>query len=349
MQSKPSCIGIFLGTLLSLAAATASAERPDSYNSDRDKLIREMQHEHGFDAEKLRMLMAKAVYRQSIIDAISRPAEAKPWSQYRPIFLTASRIEQGVEFWEQNAALLQQAEQVYGVPSELIVAIIGVETRYGGYLGKYPVLDALTTLAFGYPKRAAFFRSELIQFLLLTREEQVDATAVLGSYAGAMGLPQFIPSSYRAYAVDFDGDGRRDLWNSRADVIGSVAAYFQRHGWVRGEQITTRANGADSRHDSFVDTDMKPSIPYSSLRQAGIESEQPVADDTLVSLVRLDGEQGPEHWLGLNNFYVITRYNHSNLYAMAVYQLSREIVAERNRRIDFGQTKMSELNRAGFR
>jgi len=289
--------------------------------------------------------MGKVNYRQSIIDAITRPAEAKPWADYRAIVVTPRRIEQGVEFWNENVELLQQAEREYGVPPEMIVAIIGVETRYGRNIGKYPVLDALSTLAFGYPKRAKFFKRELSEFLLLTRDEQVDPESAVGSYAGAMGMPQFIPSSYRAYAVDFDKDGQRNLWNSRADIIGSVAAYFKQHGWTRGAPITSRASGVNNKHEAFINAGMKPSFTVSKLRRAGIKSEQPIAGDALTSLIRLDGEKGLEHWLGLHNFYVITRYNHSNLYATAVYQLSREILAERNMKMQHDNKQEVDANK----
>ena len=210
--------------------ANLSAAEPASYQLGKADFIAEMQANHGFDREQLQLLMDKATYRQAIIDAISRPAEGKSWREYRPIFVTESRSRQGVEFWDANADLLARAEAEYGVPPEIIVAIIGVETRYGQHLGSYPVLDSLSTLAFGYPKRGKFFRGELTEFMLLSREETIDMTSAMGSYAGALGMPQFIPSSYRAYAVDFDADGRRDLWQSSADVIGSVASYFKRHG-----------------------------------------------------------------------------------------------------------------------
>ncbi|MCB1759013.1 MAG: lytic murein transglycosylase B [Gammaproteobacteria bacterium] len=320
--------------LLALAVITGSgsaiADKPADFDSQVASFAEEMQRKHGFDASSLDRLLGPARYRQSIIDAITRPAEAKPWSQYRKIFVTDSRIRQGVEFWQANEALLGAAEREFGVPPEIIVAIIGVETRYGRHIGTYPVVDALTTLAFAYPKRSRFFTKELEEFLLLSHEEQLQGT-VVGSYAGAMGKPQFIPSSYRAYAIDFDGDGQRNLWESNADVIGSVAAYFKRHGWQGGAPITGRARGVNASHAGFVAAGMMPSIRLETLRAAGIGSDQPFADDALASLIELDGDQGTEHWLGLHNFYVITRYNHSNLYAMAVHQLSREILSERAR------------------
>jgi membrane-bound lytic murein transglycosylase B len=275
-------------------------------------------------------LLGQARFRSDIIEAMRRPAEAKPWYKYRPIFVTMARTRAGVQFWRSNEALLERAEREYGVAPEIIVAIIGVETRYGGYTGKHRVLDALSTLAFGYPKRAPFFRKQLEEFLLLTREEEVDPLKAKGSYAGAMGMPQFIPSSYREYAVDFDADGKRDLWNSTADAIGSVANYFRRHGWRDGEQVTLKARVRQRPDDALAEAGLKPSLPMQRLAGMGVEVKDSPPGDTLVSLVRLENRNGEEYWLGLQNFYVITRYNHSALYAMAVYQLSREILAERS-------------------
>jgi membrane-bound lytic murein transglycosylase B len=258
-----------------------------------------------------------------------RPYEAKPWYSYRPIFLTEQRILGGVGFWRNNRELLERAESVYGVPPQIVTAIIGIESNYGGNLGKHRVIDALSTLGFSYAKRANFFRKELEQFLLLAREESVDVLEATGSYAGAVGMPQFIPSSYRAYAVDFDRDGRRDLWGSRADAIGSVGSYFQRHGWRRGEPVAFDVRVSGRVPKGIPVAEKKPRRPGASwgrLQAAGVTAGESLLPSTRVTLVRLDAP-GPEYWLGLTNFYVITRYNHSNLYAMAVYQLSREIRA----------------------
>ena len=307
--------------------AAASTLQPDAA-----AFVAEMVAKHKFDANELTGLLAEAKHRQDIIDAVSRPAEGKPWSKYRPIFLTESRIEGGLEFWDRHEELLEAVEKKYGVPPEIIVAIIGVETRYGANTGKYPVLDSLSTLAFGYPKRGKFFRRELEQFLLLTREEEVAPVGVKGSYAGAMGKPQFIASSYRAYAIDYDGDGRRDLWNSPADVLGSVANYFSKHGWRPGEPVTFPGTVTATPDARFAEAGMKPSIRVAELQAAGVEAVEDLPPDTLVSLVELDGAESKEYWLGLHNFYVITRYNHSNLYAMAVYQLAQEILALRQAR-----------------
>ncbi|MCG8426840.1 MAG: lytic murein transglycosylase B [Chromatiales bacterium] len=314
---------------LLLPIAETNAAKPADFDRKLQQFAQEMSNKHGFALTELNKLLADVTYKQSIIDAISRPAEGKAWHEYRPIFVTDKRARAGVKFWQENQELLKQAEKKYGVPPEIITAIIGVETLYGSYTGKYQVLDALSTLAFAYPKRSKFFRKQLEEFLLLIKEEKLPPKKMLGSYAGAMGMPQFIPSSYRAYAVDFDKDGKRDLLGNKADVIGSVAAYFSRHGWQQGEPITQKAWGITADHNDFVKAGMKPSLTIQQLQQAGIKMSQPPAPDSLTSLIRLRGKQGNEYWLGLNNFYVITRYNHSNLYAMAVYQLSREILKQK--------------------
>jgi membrane-bound lytic murein transglycosylase B len=217
------------------------------------------------------------------------------------------------------------AEKVYGVAPQIIVAIIGVETRYGGNTGKYAVLDALSTLAFDYPPRAKFFRGELEQYLLLAREEHIDLLNTKGSYAGAMGYGQFIPSSYQRYAVDFDQDGKRDLWDSPMDIIGSVANYLHVNGWTPGAKVADRASVTGNRFKGVIEKGLKPEMTVKQLKSEGITPVKPLPADTLAALISLDQKSGPEYWLGLNNFYVITRYNHSPLYAMAVYQLSEEI------------------------
>ncbi|MFM1892114.1 MAG: hypothetical protein RLZ44_1191, partial [Pseudomonadota bacterium] len=256
------------------------------------------------------------------------------------IFLTPERAAAGAEYWQRNAETLARAEAEYGVAPEIIVAIIGVETFYGRYTGKFAVLDALYTLGFHYPKRAKFFRKQLGEFLLLAREETVDPRQPMGSYAGAMGRPQFIPSSYRAYAVDFDQDGKRDIWDNDADVIGSVANYFARHDWRAGAPITAQVTGVTAEHAPLLAAGMKPSLSIGQLRAAGLQLDAGLAADAATSLIELEQPDGAEHWAGLHNFYVITRYNHSNLYAMAVYQLSREILALHN-------TQMAATQRDG--
>ncbi len=297
------------------------------------QFIQEVAAKYDFDSKTLDSLFAQAQPQPAIITSISSPAEAKPWYQYRPIFVNRARIEGGVAFWQEHKEVLKQAEQVYGVPPEIIVAIIGVETRYGKNTGSFRVLDALTTLAFDYPARGAFFRGELEQYLLLTREEGLDPLGPKGSYAGAMGKSQFIPSSYRRYAVDFDGDGRRDLWSNDADVIGSVANYFKVHGWKPQQPITARARIEGDQYKPLLEKNSKPQIPVREFAQHGVSIDGGLPPDYSGMLIELETEQGPEYWVGLDNFYVITRYNRSPLYAMAVYQLSREILAAVDNRL----------------
>lgn len=321
------------GPVLALAAlwasgsAAAPKDEPESYARERERFAEEMALRHGFDGMDLRALLGQARYRQAIIDAMERPHEGKPWHRYRRLFLTPERIAGGAAFWRANAEVLRRAQARYGVPPEIIVAILGVETSYGAQIGGHRALDALTTLGFSYPKRAEFFRGELESLLLLERDERMDPVTAVGSYAGALGKPQFIPSSYRAYAVDFDGDGQRDLWGSNADVIGSVANYFDRHGWRRGEPVAFPARLTGTLPTDIEVAQKKPLTPTSTaarLRAAGVNWDGAVAGGAPVTLIRLDGPQD-EYWVGLDNFYAITRYNHSNLYAMAVFQLSEKI------------------------
>jgi membrane-bound lytic murein transglycosylase B len=313
-----------------IATTSACAHTPDT-RAQVKIFAAEMEEKHQIPASEVEALLADTVFRDDIIDAITRPAEAKPWHEYRPIFIKPDRIQGGVQFWRQNEALLESVSREYGVPPEIIVAIIGVETRYGRFTGRYRILDSLTTLAFGYPKRADFFRRELEQFLLLSREESVDPRTAKGSYAGAMGKPQFISSSYRRYAVDQDGDGRRDLWQNNADIIASVANYFKAHGWHPGEPITLQVKASGGVNlQPYVEAGMKPSIALHELLEKGVQpldSSAKPDPQALTSLIKLDAGMQNEYWFGLHNFYVITRYNHSNLYAMAAYQLSQAILA----------------------
>jgi membrane-bound lytic murein transglycosylase B len=305
-------------------------QQPVAERADIRAFIDDMAQKHGFDRDALLTAFAQVQLRQKIIDAITRPAEAKPWYAYRPIFVTATRIEEGVAFWNENRALLKRAQEEYGVPPEIIVAILGVETRYGRQKGGYRVLDSLATLAFNYPDRGAFFRSELEHYLLLTREEGLDPLAITGSYAGAMGKAQFISSSYRNFAVDFDGDGKRDLWDNTADAIGSVANYFQRHRWQPGAIVTTPVQMNGDLAETLIGMGIKPHTPMAQLRIQGVTPEADVQPGELAALIELETQDGREYWLGLNNFYVITRYNRSPLYAMAVYQLGQAILARIN-------------------
>ena len=291
------------------------------------ELINEMTRDHGFAAEQLSALFAQAERKQAILDAISRPAEkVKPWKDYRPIFITDARINKGVKFWQENTQALASAEKEYGVPAQAIVAIIGVETFYGGNTGSWRVIDALSTLCFDYPPRAPFFCQQLKEYLLLARQEQIDPLTTKGSYAGAMGLPQFMPSSFRAYAVDFDGDGHINIWTNPTDAIGSVANYFKQHGWTPGAAVVSRASISGDRAAEGLTTGIEPTLTMGQLRELGWSSSNAVRDDQKVTAFRFDGADGEEYWLGLPNFYTITRYNRSSMYAMAVYQLSEALL-----------------------
>lgn len=294
------------------------------------EFVAEMTRDYGFAGEQLIDWFAEVERKQAILDAISRPAEkVKPWKDYRPIFITDARISRGVDFWQQHAATLARAEAEYGVPAQVIVAIIGVETFYGGNTGSYRVLDALSTLAFDYPPRAPFFRKELREFLMLAREEQVDPLTLTGSYAGAMGLPQFMPSSFRAYAVDFDGDGHINIWNNPVDAIGSVASYFQRHGWQPGQPVASAASVRGEQAEQGLTVGLDPLKNVGELRALGWSSADALSADLPVTAFRLEGADGDEYWMGLPNFSVITRYNRSVMYAMAVNQLAELLVEAR--------------------
>lgn len=320
--------------LLFVSATVAHAENYLQRPSVRAYLD-EVALETGLDRDRLGGLFSRLSPDQAIIDAISRPAERTlTWLEYRPIFLTPKRIEQGRGFLQENKALLERATEVYGVPASIITAIIGVETFYGRITGKHSVLESLATLAFDYPPRASFFRRELTEFLVLSDAEGWEPAQRLGSYAGAMGMPQFISSSYRQYAVDFDGDGHRDLFNSVADVIGSVANYLAVHGWIPGSPIAERWSlsvPTPSSISALVSESLKPAVPGSAVARlgfAGAGLASGTIDDEPVSVIRLKTGSSEEIWIGYRNFYAITRYNHSHLYAMAVTQLAEAFDAE---------------------
>ena len=313
-------------------------ERPVAPASVADPAIPEAQRRENFvswaaqsfgtDPDAVRAGLAQAQFKQNIIDAMNRPAEAvKPWRDYRPIFLNPQRIDGGRAFYATYRADLDRIAAQTGVPAEIIVAIIGVETQYGANAGKYRALDALSTLAFGYPKRAPFFAAELAQLFALAKEEGFDPAAPVGSYAGAMGWGQFMPSSWRNWGRDGDGDGRRDLMSDPDDVFASIANYFVVHGWQRGAPVAGRADKAADAPD-FLPPDPKaldPVYPLAFLESKGyrLRAGEPRADGAVV--VALDGDAGREYWFGYRNFYVITRYNRSPMYAMAVWQLAQAI------------------------
>jgi membrane-bound lytic murein transglycosylase B len=306
--------------LIGGAFAAAAAEPHPGADAFVDRVVAE----YGLDADYVREVLGRAEYQQAIIDAITRPAEGKPWHQYRPIFLGERRIQAGADYWDEHRALIDRVAVEFGVPAPFVLAIIGVETNYGTITGSYRVVDALTTLGFYYPRRSAFFARELGQYFRLAAEEGLPLEEVRGSYAGAMGLGQFIPSSYRAYAVDFDDTGSRDLWQSLPDALGSVANYLKVHGWRPDEPSVLPVRAVPSTLER--DFPIKPETTLDDLAALGIEFDAGgLPGSTEATLVELEGEQGPEFWIGLNNFYVITRYNRSPLYAMAVSQLAAEI------------------------
>ncbi|CAK0755423.1 Membrane-bound lytic murein transglycosylase B [Gammaproteobacteria bacterium] len=296
-----------------------------------NEFIVEMAARHDFTVSALRTIFDQVVLRPEIIEAISRPAEGKPWFQYRELFLTPARIDGGIEFWHKHRSALSIAQTRYGVEAAVIVAIIGVETRYGAKTGTHRVLEALTTLAFQYPKRAPFFRAQLEEYLLLTRNEGMDPLLAKGSYAGAMGLPQFMPTSFRDFAVDLNGDGHRDIWNNPDDAIGSVANYLHSNNWQPSGSIAVPVDLAkDADPDSLVGADLKPNLRLDRFRSLGLLPSEPVSGNPAAALLRLEGKDEPEYWLCFQNFYAITRYNRSPLYAMAVHQLAQEIAAGMN-------------------
>ena len=319
---------ILLLAVLAASPAGAVELTGGDYQGREDvgAFVKRMADETDYTERELVELFSSVTRQEHLFAQLDRPAEKElDWYQYRPIFIKDRRIELGVEFWREHRELLTRVSEQSGVPPEIIVAIIGVETFYGIYKGKDPVFDSLVTLAFDYPRRAPFFTVELREFLLLVKEQGCDARALRGSYAGAMGMPQFISSSYRAYAVDFDGDGQTDLFDSVADIAGSVANYFVRHGWQRGGRVARPLDIGDARSISTLQPGVKPEYKWGDLKRSGLSSQFEIGDETPVALVELKQRDGSEYWAGFQNFYVITRYNHSELYAMAVYQLSKLI------------------------
>jgi membrane-bound lytic murein transglycosylase B len=311
------------------AHASAKSEHPGAKAFARE-LAKEAHATHPeLSAQAIGSTLARARYQQGIIDAITKPAEAKPWKDYRPLFLGQKRIDEGIAFYRAERDTLEALGAKYGVPPEVIVAIVGVETFYGRNVGKYKALDALATLAFHYPPREAFFRSELKQLFLLRGPGfpyQLDE--LVGSYAGAMGMGQFMPSSIAKYAIDGDGDGRIDLWRSRPDVLASVANYLAGYGWERGAPIAEPAVLPDGMDVAPLETQgLEPKSSVGALFALGITSERERPPELPASVLGLDGESGREHWLTYRNFYVLSRYNRSPLYCMAVHQLAGAIAA----------------------
>jgi membrane-bound lytic murein transglycosylase B len=312
---------------LALVSCSGNIKNTESVNAFISKMVAT----HRFDESELNELFQAVEIKEDILKKISSPAEGLPWYKYRKIFMTDARINGGVKFWQENEPALTAVEQQTGVPVEIIIAIIGVETFYGQKAGNYRVIDALSTLAFAYPPRSQFFLSELENFLLLCRDEHINPLEPVGSYAGAMGTPQFMPGSFRVYAVDFDNDSRRDIWHNNGDVIASVANYFVKHHWQTGQAIAIPVSATGESYKTALTGDLKPDLRLAGLESLNLKISRPLPLNTKVKLLSFEQQPfgqkpGEELWAGLDNFYVITRYNHSPLYAMAVYQLSQSIL-----------------------
>jgi len=309
------CILLFTSSILAFSGAFA-ADLPGI-----PEFINEMVAKHQFKREELVQVFQEAEHRQDVIDAMNMPSTLKPWLEYRAAFVNSKRIDGGMKFWLKHADALDRAEKLYGVPQEIIIAVIGVETLYGRQAGNYRTLDALTTLTFDYPRRVEFFRSELEQYLLLAREQNFDMLSIRASYAGALGIPQFMPSSYRKNAVDFNGDGKIDLMTGAADAIGSVANYLRQYGWKPGEPVAVRAVVEDVKRPDDVGA-ARSLVAWGEL---GVSPQGKFGEGVYAYLLDFTLPDGKEYWLGFNNFAVITTYNNSSYYAMTVYQLAVEI------------------------
>jgi len=308
---------LYLNLLLILSSSTAIAVDLPGI----PEFISEMVAKHQFKRDELVQIFEGAQHRQDVIDAMNMPSTMKPWLEYRAAFINPKRIEGGIKFWQKYAVTLERAEKLYGVPQEIIIAIIGVETLYGRNAGNYRTLDALTTLTFDYPRRVEFFRGELEQYLLLAREQSFDILSIRASYAGALGIPQFMPSSYRKNAVDFNGDGKIDLINGAEDAIGSVANYLRQYGWKPGELIAMRAKVGEGNRPN----DVNPARSLEAWNALGVTPQENVGSGTYAYLLDFTLPEGKEFWFGFNNFAVITSYNNSSYYAMSVYQLAVEL------------------------
>lgn len=327
-QRAAAALAASIATTSTLLLAATPASGLDLERPELREFMAELRSNDGFEAQYLDTVFAAVESKQAIIDAMTRPAEkVKPWFEYRAIFLTPRRISGGIDFFREHEEHLRQISAKTGVPPEIITAIIGVETFYGTRTGGYRAVDALATLAFDYPPRSKFFRSELRQLFLLARDEQLDITRLTGSYAGALGPPQFIPSSYRNFAVDGNSDGRRDLLSDWDDIFASVANYFVVHNWQAAQPVAVRAQlKADAtRSDTGNELVLRDTVE--SLRRQGVDFTTDLPSQAPAMLITLAGEEGPEHWVCFQNFYTITRYNRSPMYALAVFQLSEALAA----------------------
>jgi membrane-bound lytic murein transglycosylase B len=328
LHKTKSILKILVSATVISAASTAFADY--SQNTKAQALMDKMVAEYDFDRADLEKIFTSASRENKILDSMNNAAEkVKPWSEYRPHFITDLRVKQGIAFMQKYSETLARAERDYGVPPEVITAIIGVETNYGSYTGKASVLNSLSTLAFEHPRRSRFFTSELENYLLLVREREWQADQPLGSYAGAMGLGQFMPSNYRTLAVDFDDDGIADLFNP-IDAIGSVANYFKHHGWISGEPVSAPAIVLEGFDKNEANRSLRPSKTVADLAELGYLSTVAYEPNAKAIAMRFSGVTGDEYWIGLTNFYVISRYNPRQKYAMAVYHLSEEIKVAAN-------------------
>ena len=317
-----SLIAVFLtGLILSVPSYGEGFNK-----ADIDGFIDELVRDEGFSRPVLEKMFGDVEYKSRIVEIMQRPAEKRlTWAEYKNLLINDKRINDGVEFWQKHHKTLEKASEVYGVSSSVIIGILGIETGFGQNSGGFRVVDALATLGFKYPRRATFFRNELKEFLILSREQGFDPLKLTGSYAGAMGIPQFMPSSYRAYAIDFDKSGQADIWGSPADAIGSIASYLNRHGWQEGKPVAAKATVQGQKYTKVIDKNPRPTRSVNEARNLGWRTTKVLPDAARVRGLKLEGKTGAEHWLTLTNFYVITRYNKSDLYAMAVYQLGNMV------------------------
>ncbi len=333
MTNKTLHAGVLALLIFASPATAADKTYVDLGQKNVVAFIDEMVNTHDFDRDALASLLAKAEIKATIIKKISTPAERTfTWGEYRKIFITKERVNAGATFWRDNKEMLGRIQLETGVPIEMLVGIIGVETYFGRITGKDRVIDALATLAFEYPKRSAFFTKELREFLILAREEELDPLTPMGSYAGAMGRPQFMPSSFRAYAVDSTGDGKRDIWNNWADVSGSIANYFLAHKWRVDEAVATQATLSSTWKGAVPEPANALTVTdtVESLSKKGVMFATDLCADSKGQLLTYEGDDGIEHWVGFHNFFVITKYNRSVMYALAVHQLGQQISSKVN-------------------
>ena len=323
-----------LAALFALHAGLASAQAaPYQSRKDVKEFVAEMVKKHGFDRKELARVFAQAQYQPAIVRAMEQPPESAlgSWQAYRSIFIRPERIEAGAEFWNRNADALKRAAAEFGVPEDVIIGIIGVETTFGRNIGTYRVIDALVTLAFDYPKRGPYFRGELEHYLIVSRDQGIDPMRIKGSYAGAIGIPQFMPGSYRRFAVDFDGDGQINLATSPADAIGSIGNFLKSHGWARGEPVAFGAEVSGDAWRKLAGSGVTPAYRFSDLPGYGVKPSVALPGETLCALIELETPGQPSDVrVTLRNFFVLTRYNRSNLYAAAVLDLAAEIARVRS-------------------